>query len=296
MPLPGDIAEWNSLATRARSHAERFSLPLRERNWRGGPGDYAGAGIGSSLDFQDHRSYLPGDDPRHINWQAYARTGHYSLKLYREEVRPVVEILLDVSESMFADPAKATRTLELLYFSLASAEKAGATVSLVLLKGPGRRAVEMDAIHSHRWRDLAAELPPTVSAAPPDLGSVPLRARSLRVLLSDLLFSASPEPILRSLLRSNGRAIVLAPFAPDEASPEWEGNCEFIDTESGERRQRRVDESLKRRYQTAYRDHFGRWKAASLRTRTPLARIASGTAFESALQIEAIPVGALILT
>ncbi|MFN9663179.1 MAG: DUF58 domain-containing protein, partial [Akkermansiaceae bacterium] len=26
------------------------------------------------MDFQDHRSYSPGDDPRHINWQAYART------------------------------------------------------------------------------------------------------------------------------------------------------------------------------------------------------------------------------
>lgn len=75
-------------ATRARALADRFSLPLNDRNWRGNPGDYAGIGVGSSLDFQDHRNYLPGDDPRHINWQAFARTGDYTLKLYREEVRP----------------------------------------------------------------------------------------------------------------------------------------------------------------------------------------------------------------
>src|SRR6056297_2113291 len=114
-----------TIATRARGFADRFSLPLNDRNWRGNPGDYAGTGVGSSLDFQDHRSYLPGDDPRHINWQAYARTGDYTLKLYREEVRPIVEIIMDVSESMFAFPDKASRSLELLYFCCFSAERAG---------------------------------------------------------------------------------------------------------------------------------------------------------------------------
>ena len=49
---------------------------------------FSGSGTGSSLDFQDHRAYSPGDDPRHINWQAYARTGSYTMKLFREEVRP----------------------------------------------------------------------------------------------------------------------------------------------------------------------------------------------------------------
>ncbi|MEQ1842609.1 MAG: DUF58 domain-containing protein, partial [Verrucomicrobiales bacterium] len=72
MPLPLEIDALNVLAARARAYAELFTLPLKDRNWRGSSGDYAGAGVGSSLDFQDHRSYVPGDDPRHINWQAYA--------------------------------------------------------------------------------------------------------------------------------------------------------------------------------------------------------------------------------
>lgn len=292
MPLP-DTVDLNAIAARARAHAERFALPLRERNWRGSAGEFAGAGVGSSLDFQDHRSYVPGDDPRHINWQAYARSGHYSLKLYREEVRPVVEILFDVSESMFADDEKARRTVELLHFALAAGERAGASTSLILLKGGRWKAVGREAIRNHGWSDLARDLPPTEASAPPSLGEAPLRARSLRVLLSDLLFAASPEPLLRALGRGQGRAIVLAPFSLSESAPDWGGNCEFLDTESGALHQRRVDGSLLRRYATAYQEHFSRWKAAALRTRIPLAKVPSAPPFETALKLEAIPSGAI---
>ena len=93
----------------ALAAAGRLRLPLRSRVWKGQAGEFQGAGVGSSLDFQDHRTYVPGDDPRHINWQAYARTGQYTMKLYREEVRPVVDVVLDASESMFFDPQKAQR-------------------------------------------------------------------------------------------------------------------------------------------------------------------------------------------
>ena len=293
MPLP-EPAELNLLAARARAHAGLFTLPLRDRNWRGHAGEYAGSGVGSSLDFQDHRSYVPGDDPRHINWQAYARSGHYSLKLYREEVRPVVEILFDVSESMFAEKEKARRAVELFYFAVASAGQAGATTSVLLLKGPRWKTVETTAVLSHAWTGIAAELPPTDASAAPNPGAPPLRPRSLRVLVSDLLFPASPEPILRALARDSGRAIILAPYSAGEASPDWSGNCEFADTESGMLHQRRVDPGLLRRYTEAYRDHFSRWKAASLRNRTPLARIPSAPRFEDAIKLEAIPGGVLL--
>ncbi|HAT20298.1 MAG TPA: hypothetical protein DCS85_09105, partial [Verrucomicrobiales bacterium] len=110
-PLDRDLLK-NALAS-ASVCAEKLRLPLRSRVWKGQAGEFLGAGVGSSLDFQDHRSYAPGDDPRHINWQAYARTGHYTMKLYREEVRPVVDLVFDVSESMFFEPAKARRSCEL---------------------------------------------------------------------------------------------------------------------------------------------------------------------------------------
>ncbi len=293
MPLPIDSQVLNALAGRARTHAERFSLPLREHHWRGNAGDHAGGGIGSSLDFQDHRTYLPGDDPRHINWQAYARTGEYSLKLYREEVQPIVEILFDVSGSMFIDTDKTLRALELFYFAWASGEKSGAATSAILVKGDHSKPLESGAIFSHRWQDFATALPSTPASAPPNLTAVPLRARSLRVFISDLLFPSEPEPLLRALQRSYGKSIVLAPFSPAESEPDWSGNYAFIDSESGDRHDRRIHPTLLRRYLDAYRDHFGRWKAASLRVRTPLARIPAATNFESALHLEALPAGAL---
>ena len=292
MPFP-DQQETREIAARARARAEVFALPLRDRNWRGGAGEFAGAGSGSSLDFQDHRAYVPGDDPRHINWQAYARSGNYSLKLYREEVRPVVEILCDVSGSMEHDDAKARRTVELVHLALASAERCGASASLLLAKGPRWKAVDRAAANDGAW--TASDLPATDSAAAPQLADAPLRARSLRVFVSDLLFPSEPEPLLRSLLRGQGRAIVLAPFAPEEAAPAWRGNCEFLDTESGVLTQHRIDEGLMRRYAAAYRAHFARWKTASLRCRAPLARVAADAPFDTALKHEAIAAGALLL-
>src|SRR6478735_11130194 len=77
LPDPAMVRECHA---RARAWAAMFRLPLRQQNWRGLTGQHAGQGTGSSLDFHDHRAYSPGDDPRHINWQAYARTGHYSMK------------------------------------------------------------------------------------------------------------------------------------------------------------------------------------------------------------------------
>lgn len=283
------------LAARARDCAERFSLPLRDKNWKGRTGDHAGSGAGSSLDFQDHRAYVPGDDPRHINWQAYARSGQYSLKLYREEVRPVVEILCDVSGSMFSDEAKASRTLELLFFSIASSELSGATVSVLLLEGPRWRVLPRSALSSHAWIGELGMETAIQPSLPPRVAEVPFKPRSLRLLISDLLYPADPESFLRPLVREGGRGLVLVPFAPDEAEPEWVGNCEFKDTETGLVHQRRVDSAVLTRYRSAYRDHFARWKAASLRCQVLFGRVSSAGSFEDAVRAEAIPSGAIQL-
>jgi uncharacterized protein (DUF58 family) len=40
----------------------------------GRSGELLGRGAGSSLEFQEYRQYVPGDDIRHLDWAAYART------------------------------------------------------------------------------------------------------------------------------------------------------------------------------------------------------------------------------
>jgi len=279
--------------TRALGAAGRLRLPLRSRVWKGAAGEFLGAGVGSSLDFQDHRTYVPGDDPRHINWQAYARTGHYTMKLYREEVRPVVDVVLDASDSMFFEPVKARRSAELFYFIVESARRAGASTAIHLVRGDATRLLPLDGIGSHRWLDDLAGFPATDPAAPPDLSRVPLRANAIRVLISDLLFAGDPDPSLRLLAARHGSPVLMVPFSRDEATPDWEGNYEFVDAERKSHHPHRIEPSVLRRYKETYANHFALWKNACRRQQCTLARVAAEPDLDTALFAEALPSGAL---
>ncbi len=261
-------AFWPSAAT-LRSHqatasaaAAVWSLPFRGRSWRGPSGSFAGAGIGSSIDFQDHRQYLPGDDPRYIDWQAYARTGHYSMKLYREEVSPRVDLVIDTSASMFAEENKANRTLELIHFAIESAHRAGSTVQAHTLAGPW----PVESI-------LAGHAPRTAPDRP--LAAIPFRNGSLRVLISDLLTPGSPDPTLHTLAANHGRSLILAPYTESESNPDWLGNLDLHDIETKTTRSQNVSPDLLERYKKSYQNHFALWRDQSTRHATTLTRIKS---------------------
>jgi uncharacterized protein (DUF58 family) len=55
---------------------------------------------GFSVEFAQHREYVPGDDIKHVDWKVYGRTGRFFLKQYEAETNLICWILLDVSESM----------------------------------------------------------------------------------------------------------------------------------------------------------------------------------------------------
>lgn len=291
MTLLHDATALRSLHVRARAWARVLKLPFRQQRWRGHAGEFLGGGTGSSLDFQDHRLYLPGDDPRQINWQAYARTGTYSMKLYREEVRPLVDLIFDVSASMFAFPAKEQRALELLAYTVESALQSGATLRCYAIAGAQHQLLEPEVILSGQWPARVSNLHITSTA--PELNRLPLRAGAMRIFVSDLLFPAEPESILACLSTRNGRGIVFAPQAQEESDPGWDGNYEFIDPETGLPHEHRVESALLQRYETAYRRHFELWKATAQKHGIALARIAAAADFQKALQLEGIPSGAV---
>ncbi len=283
-------------STSASVCAEKLRLPLRSRVWKGQAGEFLGAGVGSSLDFQDHRSYAPGDDPRHINWQAYARTGHYTMKLYREEVRPVVDLVFDVSESMFFEPAKARRSCELFYFLVESAARTGASLHIHLVVGEHIRPIPREAVHTHHWLQTARTLQEADPDQPPDLSSIPFRANAFRVFLSDLLFSGDPVPLIGLLGQRQGSPVVFVPFSRAESDPNWHGNYEFIEAERKTRHPHRIEPSILSRYRKTYANHFEIWKTVSRRYNAILARVGADTNLESALHVEAVPAGALEVT
>lgn len=271
----------------------RLRLPLRSKVWRGQAGEFAGGGTGSSMDFQDHRAYSPGDDPRHINWQAYARTGSYTMKLFREEVRPVVDLILDASESMFFDEQKALRTAELFYLIAESSQAAGASLALHAVRGDAMLTLDPSTLRSHRWLESARSMPVADAAKVPDVTRLPLRANSIRVFLSDLLFAADPDLILRHLGQRHGSIVVFSPFLETEARPNWSGNYEFIDPERKSHHPHRIEPATLRRYQEAYVNHFTLWKQHARRHQAALARIPSGKELLPALYQEAVTAGAL---
>ena len=176
--LSFDQEQLTEISARAEAWADLFKLPLGRRVWRGMTGDYQGSGVGSSLDFQDHRAYAPGDDPRHINWQAYARSGNYTMKLYREEVRPLIDVVFDVSDSMFFEESKKLRSLQIFYFVLHAVFKSGASGKFFLVKGDEHRFLRDEALHTHAWIDQAGDMPEAASSEPPRLAPIPVRAPS----------------------------------------------------------------------------------------------------------------------
>jgi len=56
--------------------------------------------FGASVDFAEHRGYVPGDDIRRMDWKVWARTDRYYIKEYEAESNMNFSVLLDVSKSM----------------------------------------------------------------------------------------------------------------------------------------------------------------------------------------------------
>ena len=56
--------------------------------------------LGLSLDFAEHRPYMPGDDIRRIDWRLFGRTDRHYIKLFEAETNANFIVLLDVSRSM----------------------------------------------------------------------------------------------------------------------------------------------------------------------------------------------------
>lgn len=56
--------------------------------------------FGQSIEFVQHREYVPGDDIRRIDWKVWSKTDKYYIKQYEEETNLRTTILVDASESM----------------------------------------------------------------------------------------------------------------------------------------------------------------------------------------------------
>jgi len=271
--------------------AGQVRLPFRSRAWRGSLGNWQGFNQGSSIDFQDHRAYVPGDDPRHLDWAAYARTNHYTMKLFREEISPRLDVALDASFSMALTPEKEKRSLALLALVLNTALHDGISVRVYAVHSAGQwRRLEIPAALA--LKGLPEFGPASEKNDRLPLGEIPWRAGSLRVLISDLLLPQSPRRELAGMGRDSGRILLLAPYAQIEAEPDWSGNLELHDCETKQIRQQRVEPFLLSRYRQSYQRHFELWQEEARRQNVPLARISCELPLGVAVRQQALPAGA----
>src|SRR6476660_5871855 len=63
-------------------------------------GDHKSPFRGFSVEFVQHREYVPGDDIKHIDWKSYGRSERYTVKQYEQETNFACHLLVDTSNSM----------------------------------------------------------------------------------------------------------------------------------------------------------------------------------------------------
>jgi uncharacterized protein (DUF58 family) len=80
---------------------------------------------GFAVEFAGHREYVPGDDPRHVDWRVYYTRDKYVIKQYEMETNLVCHLVIDVSASMRYGEGNEQK---LLYASRAAAALAHAIV------------------------------------------------------------------------------------------------------------------------------------------------------------------------
>lgn len=200
---------------------------------------------GFSVEFSEHRRYAPGDDPKDIDWLAYAKTDRYYVKKFEAETNITGYLAMDLSASM----AYRYRQ-ELSKFEYATCLAAALCYLMVHQNDPvglvtfGEKIVDSLAPKSKRAQignilSLLARLEPKdktdVANSLNQLAAM-LKHSSLVMVFSDLL--VEPEPLLASLrrLRHGGHDVIVFHIL-DQAEVEFpfEGLVELEDPETNER-------------------------------------------------------------
>jgi len=173
---------------------------------------------GVSVEFAEHREYVPGDDLRHLDWKVLAKSDRYFIKRYEEETSLTCHIVVDASRSMlYAGDDRmdkygyaATLAASLVYLILKQQDYAG----LAIFDQGVRTFVPPSNNPGHLMKvveALAARAPEEKTGIGPVLSDVAsrVRQRGMVVVISDLL--DEPEGILAGLkrLRSKKQDIIV---------------------------------------------------------------------------------------
>src|SRR4051812_25820744 len=200
---------------------------------------------GFSVEFSEHRRYVPGDDLKDLDWSVYAKTDKYYLKKFQAETNVTGYLAMDLSASMAYTYRQELTKFEygiclaaaLGYLMIHQQDPVGLVTFDTKIQAalpPRSKRTQLANILA-----LLANLKPAgktdVAAGLHQLVAM-IRSKSLIMLFSDLL--AEPGPILESLhrLRHRGHEVIVFHIL-DEAEVHFpfEGLVEFADVEDDQR-------------------------------------------------------------
>ncbi len=196
---------------------------------------------GFSVEFSEHRKYVPGDDLKDLDWSVYAKTDKYYLKKFQAETNVTGYLVMDLSASMAYTYRQELTKFE---YGICLAAALGYLmihqqdpVGLVTFDSAIRTSLPPRSKRTQLGSILAvlANLKPAgktdVAGALHQLAAM-IRSKSLVMVFSDLL--TDPAPVMKSLhhLRHRGNEVILFHIL-DEAEVHFpfEGVVEFEDVE-----------------------------------------------------------------
>jgi uncharacterized protein (DUF58 family) len=199
--------------------------------------------VGFSVEFASHHEYVPGDDPRHINWKLYARQHRLYVKEFDGDTNLNLYILLDVSGSMACASRgrsklhyAATLAAALAHLAIRQHDAAGVTLfaGQVVASLPPRAK-------THQLQEILGLIAGAVPQAQTDAGRAIhqaaelCRQRGLVAVISDC-FDEIPRIMdgLDHLLFLNHEVVLFQVLDPWERDLPLEGNVRFRDLETGE--------------------------------------------------------------
>jgi uncharacterized protein (DUF58 family) len=233
---------------------ERLSLASR-RVFRGRvKGERKSPRRGHSVEFCDYRAYGVGDDLRYVDWNIFGRLDRLHVKVFVDEEDLCLHLLVDASTSMdFGRPTKFEYAVKVAaalgFIGLVNLERVG--VGIVRDRGsegwaPARGRNQFGSLVEF-LRRLRPEGPTRLNEA---LAQYAMRAREagLAIVMSDLLDPNGFEAGIRALLERRFDVHVIHLLDPEEASPDFGGDLQLIDSETGELREVTVDGEAVRTY------------------------------------------------
>jgi uncharacterized protein (DUF58 family) len=228
---------------------------------------------GSGIELESYKAYDPGDDLRHLDWNAYGRLDQLLIKTFRAEREAPLHVFVDISASMGV-PATDNKigfafalALSLAYISLRNNDP----VRIVALGGALPRQYVASPFYRHRQalhhlRDFVLPLRPQAQTALASGITAALREQrspGVAIVLSDFLTEPDVhEAALADLVARRFTVAAVRIIGPGERDPvTLFRRGRLVDAETGTQRYITLSADNQARYQSALAEHLQRLRA-----------------------------------